>query len=194
MQHDKNTKKIEQIEKVSKNGKEISQSIADVIDLFSVKDYLKQFNSIKRAGKLISTLTISLLILPFLGAASVAALFKSGMNKADAGEINAYYDLKNNEKINWRFFLKLMTQRFKFLVYQDNNTIYEAEKKVKQIKALIFDDSPYEKTGKHIEGVGYIHDHVKNMYILGFKLLVCGFYDGSSFIPIDFSFHRVLSK
>ena len=97
--------------------------------------------------------------------------------------------VKNNEKINWRFFLKLMTQRFKFLVYQDNNTIYEAEKKVKQIKALIFDDSPYEKTGKHIEGVGYIHDHVKNMYILGFKLLVCGFYDGSSFIPIDFSFH-----
>jgi hypothetical protein len=47
-----------------------------------------------------------------------------------------------------------------------------------------------EKTGRKIEGVSKIHDHVTGRYILGFKLLVSGYWDGNSFIPIDFSLHR----
>lgn len=186
MQHDKNTKKIEQIAKVSKNAEEITQTISEVSDTFAVKDILKKFDTAKRAGQLVSTLTISLLILPFLGVASVAALFKSGLNKAEQGQKNAYYDVKNNEKISWRFFLISMAQRFKFLISESNDTLSDLEKMKSIIKAIIFDDTTLEKTGKHIEGVGYIYDHVKNIHILGFKLLVCGFYDGSSFIPIDF--------
>jgi len=36
MQPNKNTKKIEQIEKVSKSQEQITQSIADVIDKFEI--------------------------------------------------------------------------------------------------------------------------------------------------------------
>ncbi|GAJ10439.1 unnamed protein product, partial [marine sediment metagenome] len=41
-----------------------------------------------------------------------------------------------------------------------------------------------------IESVGYVHDHTKDLHILGYKLLVCGFWDGVSFIPLDFSLHK----
>ena len=59
-----------------------------------------------------------------------------------------------------------------------------------KIRALIFDDSPLEKTGVKIEGVSKIHDHVTGRFILGYKILVCGYWDGDNFIPIDFSLHR----
>ena len=42
------------------------------------------------------------------------------------------------------------------------------------IRALIFDDSPIEKSGKKIEGVSKMHDHVTGRFLFGYKLLVCG--------------------
>ncbi len=148
---------------------------------------LNKFNIIKRSGKLVSELITTLLILPFLGVASVNALLKSGLTTKDSGKENAYYDVKNNEKINWRLFLMAVAQRFNVLFSEKEEDL---SVKSKQIKALVLDDSCLEKTGKHIEGIGYVHNHINNTHILGFKLLVCGYYDGLSFIPIDFSLHR----
>jgi hypothetical protein len=190
MQLDKNTKKIEQIEKIATSNDQITQSITDIIDKFKVKSNFSDIDLVKRSGILASTITTALIILPFLGASNILALFKSGMNKDEIGQKDVYYDLKNNPKINWRTFLMLMAKQFQYLT---NQIIKESEctkKEVKRIKATIFDDSALGKTGKKIEGVGFIHDHVTNLHILGFKLLVCGFWDGISFIPIDFSLHR----
>jgi len=190
MQHDKNTKKVEQIEKISKDSEQITQSISEVIDKFDVKSVFKEIDLIKRCGILVSTITMAMLILPFVGAASISALFKSGLNKAGAGGKDVYYDVKNNENIVWRILLLSLAKRFKFLVNQSKEELANLNKGIRQIKALIFDDSAIEKTGKSIEGIGYIHDHVKNVHILGYKLLVCGFWDGASFIPLDFSLHK----
>ena len=57
-------------------------------------------------------------------------------------------------------------------------------------RCLIIDDSDLPKTGKYIEKVSGIWDHVSSRYILGFKLLAMGYWDGASFIPLDFSLHR----
>ena len=57
-------------------------------------------------------------------------------------------------------------------------------------KCLIFDDTDIAKTGKTIEGISKIHNHVSNSYYFGFKILVAGYWNGSIFIPVDFSFHR----
>lgn len=58
------------------------------------------------------------------------------------------------------------------------------------IKCLIFDDTDIPKLGKTIEGISKIFNHVNKTYYLGFKLLVAGYWNGSVFIPVDFSFHR----
>ncbi len=190
MQRDISTNKIEQLGKVTKSSEQLTQNIADVIDKFRIRSIFGEIDFVKRSGILASTIATGLMILPFVGAACVLALFKSGLNKPGDGQKDVYYDIKNNPKINWRDLLLSIAKQFQYLVGQDIEIIEGAKKTVSQIKATIFDDSPIEKTGKSIEGVGYIHDHVKDLYILGFKLLVCGFWDGKSFIPIDFSLHR----
>ncbi len=55
---------------------------------------------------------------------------------------------------------------------------------------MIFDDTILEKSGKKIEGVSKVHDHVTGRFVFGYKLLVCGYWDGDNFIPVDFSLHR----
>ncbi|MFT6947876.1 MAG: hypothetical protein ACJARP_002307, partial [Vicingaceae bacterium] len=55
-------------------------------------------------------------------------------------------------------------------------------------------DTDLPKTGKTIEGISKIFNHVSNKYYLGFKLLVVGYWNGSVFIPIDFSLHRESKK
>jgi hypothetical protein len=59
---------------------------------------------------------------------------------------------------------------------------------------MIFDDTILQKTGKYIEKISRVWDHVTKRSVLGFKLLVMGYWDGVSFIPIDFSFHREPGK
>lgn len=133
-----------------------------------------------------SSLLSILVILPFLGFASIHALVKNGLNRIDfEGEKDTLYDIKNNEFINWRKLLMLHFKRFIYL------TTHNVNLKSTDVTAIIFDDSLLEKTGKKIEKCGYVHNHTSgSTYILGFKLLVCGFWDGKSFIPIDFSLHR----
>jgi len=35
-----------------------------------------------------------------------------------------------------------------------------------------------------------MHDHVTGRFLFGYKLLVCGYWNGDNFIPVDFSLHR----
>jgi hypothetical protein len=99
------------------------------------------------------------------------------------GSKNPYYDLLGNENINWRLILYLFAKRY--LSLSGKITDYRGK-----VKALIFDDSSTEKSGKKIEGVSRVHDHVTGRFILGYKILVCGYWDGGNFIPVDFSLHR----
>jgi hypothetical protein len=59
---------------------------------------------------------------------------------------------------------------------------------------MIFDDTLIVKTGKSIEKVSRVWDHVTQRYLLGFKLLLMGYWDGTSIIPLDFSLHRELGQ
>ncbi len=186
MQQSKSNKKIEQIEKVSESSESIVENLTNVFDKFKFKNKLKNFDIIKRSGTPISNIAVTLLLIPFLGVASVSALFKSGLNNIDSGQKNAYYNVKNNPKIIWRSLLMLMAQQFRLLFKPDNLLQDELDNHKHRIKALIFDDSVLGKTGKHIEGIGYVHDHVTDIHVLGYKLLLCGFFDGTSFTPIDF--------
>jgi len=184
MQHNKDTKKVEQIEKISQNRDDITHSITNVMNKFGVKSVLKPFDVLKRSGALVSTITMSLIILPFIAKGSVWNLFSNGLNKDDDGKKDSFYELKNNSKISWRTLLFGIAKRFQVLV----SSSYD--KNTKLIRALIIDDTTAAKTGKYIEGTGYVHDHVSGRFVLGFKILVSGYWDGVSFIPIDFSIHR----
>ncbi|MDK2822024.1 MAG: hypothetical protein PWP31_1989 [Clostridia bacterium] len=63
--------------------------------------------------------------------------------------------------------------------------------KVAANSAFILDDTIVKKTGRRIEQISFVHDHVagKQGSKLGFKNLTLGLFDGKSFIPLDFSLH-----
>lgn len=190
MQQNKITKKKSEFEMFNNNSEKLTNSLTDVMNKFKLKRQIAIFDFIKTKGLAISSLVSILVILPFLGFASVNSLVKAGLKQLDikAGK-DAYYDVKNSELINWRKLLFLHVKRFIYLINRNIHLKKDGD------TALIFDDSKIDKAGKSIELVGMVHNHAgKPLYILGYKLLVCGFWDGGSFIPIDFSLHREKGK
>jgi hypothetical protein len=129
-----------------------------------------------------------LLILPFLKHASIHALFKSRSKDLCCAEKDAYYRFKNLEISPWRRLLLNFVRRFISIVEKKG----QAERQAK--RCLIIDDSLLHKTGKAIEFVGKLWDHVDHGYKLGLRLLLLCYYDGKSNLPLDFSLHREKGK
>ena len=96
---------------------------------------------------------------------------------------DSYYRILANQKINWRAFLAQFVKQY---LLKDELFTPSAN----TTRCLIFDDTDLSKTGKTIEGISKIYNHVSKTYYLGFKLLVAGYWNGSVFIPVDFSLHR----
>lgn len=185
MQQIKGTKQIGVLKEVASNNEKLTDSLAEVTDRFKLNNSFATLDSLKARGFSISSLLTICVILPFVGAASLYALLKHNITAVDVdAKKDAYYTAKNNAYIDWRCLLYMVVKRFIYLVRNDKS-IGEP-----RVTAIIFDDTLLEKTGKCIEKVSVTFDHVSKRYILGYKLLVCGFWDGESFIPLDFSLHR----
>jgi len=185
MQQCKTTKKISEIEIFAKDSETLTNTLSQVMSKFHLKKHLAPFDALKSKGLAISSIVSILTVLPFYSISSVYAFIKSGIKESDIqGKKDVYYDVKNNEFIDWRGLLILHAKRLRYLLLKNDSTI------IKGIKAIIFDDTFLEKTGVKTEKVSRTYDHVSGLHLFGYKLLVCGFWDGGSFIPLDFSFHR----
>ena len=156
--------------------------IFKILKVFSFSGLNKKLSFFKSKGYSFEWVMSILISMPFMGISTVHKL--SGLVQAKK---DVFYRLKNNSSINWRFILWLFAGRFQ--------KITSAEQRDEDcVKCLIFDDTTLEKTGRFIEKVSYVWDHVQNRCILGFKLLLMGYWDGVSFIPLDFSLHREKGK
>ncbi|MBL7110913.1 MAG: transposase [Bacteroidales bacterium] len=101
---------------------------------------------------------------------------------------DVFYRLKNNPGICWRMILWMFSLKFIKLAAANG------EQDSGAVRCFIYDDSDLPKTGRYIEKVSRVWNHVLNRCILGYKLLVMGYWDGISFIPLDFSLHREEGK
>ena len=159
--------------------------LEDTLKFFDIRRIFGQFESVKQSGIRVTLIMTTLLIMFFYRNRNIHSYFsrQHGKQLDREGGKNPYYDLLGNEHINWRTILYLFAKRYLNL----SGRIAEYTGK---IRALIFDDSPIEKSGKKIEAVSKMHNHATDRYIFGYKLLVCGYWDGDNFIPVDFSLHR----
>jgi len=133
------------------------------------------------------TLLKIIISFPFIDQKSIYGFTQSYWTNFVGFGKDAYYRLKNNPKINWRSLLfGLLLQ---YLKATDKEQTGKRDT-FKNIKAFIFDDTTIRKTGYKIEGVSMVWNHVLQKAVLGYQLLVMGLYDGSIFIPVNFSFHR----
>ena len=146
------------------------------------------FSGVKEKGIPVLLLIKLLINLPFIEQKNVYSFTRSYWIKYVNLGKDSLYRLKNNPLVNWRRFLFSVVKRT-LLTIEEREDVENGN-----TKALVFDDTSIYKTGKKIEGVSKIWDHVIHKSILGFQLLVMGYYDGTMFIPLDFSFHRSKGK
>jgi hypothetical protein len=183
MLHDKDIAKIQELKIFFKDTWVSPEFFKEYLDLFKISKASKIFKSVKETGVPFGDIINLLLILPFTMSKTINSLYTSKFTPLTKGKKDVYYRALSNQKTNWRNILLLFVKRYISL----SQGFKSGEDKY---KCLIFDDTDISKTGKTIEGVSKIYNHVTKTYIFGYKLLVAGYWNDSVFIPVDFSFHR----
>lgn len=148
---------------------------------FSFSHLNKSLSFFKVKGYGFEWVLSMMIAMPFVGINTVNQL--SGHV---AAQKDVFYRLKNNASVCWRYILWMFA--LKFCKLTSLKTVGSTA------KCLIFDDTLLAKSGKYIEHVSRVWDHVQNKGVLGFKLLVLGYWDGVSFLPLDFSLHKEIGK
>ena len=185
MLHNKDIKNLSELKTsfVSKQKKE--SFFSDMIKVLKIGKHHALFSKVKEKGISVLTIIKILISFPFIDQKNVHQFKNSYWDKFAGFGKDVYYRMKNNPKINWRKFLFAVITRVN--VEFSERTQLDVKSK---IKAFIFDDTPIAKTSVLTEGVSRIWNHVIQKSILGYQLLVMGLYDGTMFLPVNFSFHR----
>jgi predicted nucleic acid-binding Zn finger protein len=189
MPRDKVTNKISEPQNKFSSDRLKSSTIFQMLKSLKLSANFAEFNNLKAQGCAFN-LVLSLLIWMTIQSTKTvnSSLSELSDNGVDLGN-DVYYRVKNSEKICWRRILWYIVH--KFLLQTQKNSEKSDETSVKsKPRCLIFDDTLLEKTGRKIEKIGKVFDHVSNRMVLGFKLLVGLYFDGKSAIPVDFSLIR----
>jgi len=187
-----------QLHKGKKNLSEIStysENLSEIVIIF--KNLLKELNltyinslllKSKSKGIKSSTVFQTLFVLRFLDFKNIQQLMLSGYSKELTHKKDVLYDFMKNPRIDWRRIVWLFVNQILKVI--DKKSISKSNAS----RYLIIDDSLLSKTGKKIELIGKVYDHIRHSYVLGFKMLTLGLWEGKSFIPLDFSLHSEPGK
>lgn len=177
-------KHVKEIENVLQNHSySIDTIIFDVMKTFKLKTLCCKVGFKKQDGYSASEIVTLMLMFPLMLLKSINSFYKSEFQKVTSMKKDAIYRLKNNEKMPWRSFLLVFAKQFQHLV--------NPQKEISDKSAFILDDTTHAKTGRRIEQISMVFDHVagRKGSKLGFKNLTLGLFDSKSFIPLDFSLH-----
>lgn len=155
-----------------------------------VKKAVSGLKSLKCQGFCAAGTLILMLIFPLLNVGTVHSFFDSSFRSLANCDKDVLYRLKNNPKVAWR---KLQYALVKSIREKGEAASSESPEPTGPT-CFVVDDSFLGKTGQLIEGVSKMWDHVSSRHLLGFKFLCLGYWDGRSFLPLDFSMHREKGK
>jgi len=164
--------------------------ILGTVKCFKLSVANRCFEGLKVKGYQLSGLLTCLLTFPFLGKKSVHHFMQHPIESLTIAHKDCFYRMKNSTHIHWRNILYRFAKQFLKITLEAN----KATPKDQGPRCLIFDDSTLNKFGRRIELISRVWDHVTNRFVLGFKILVGLYYDGTSCLPVDFSLHREKGK
>jgi hypothetical protein len=189
MLRDKGKKKIEEIKTDFNPDLFDEEKLTGIFKALKISQSLKEFNYLKQSGYSVKTVLSLLLVMVVTGKKTVLSSLSSINEQGRTIGKDVFYRLKNNEHICWRRILWHIVM--KFIQITESTVLPDESYKP---HCLIFDDTTVKKSGKKIEKAGRVWDHVEQRSVLGFKILVMLYWDGKSFIPVDFSIHREKGK
>jgi predicted nucleic acid-binding Zn finger protein len=162
--------------------------ILSSLKCFSFSSLCSSLQPVKTKGYSFQVIFAILMALPFLCCKSIHSLLNSPMQWHIQAKKDTFYRLKNNPEVDWRGILWLFVQKSCKAV-QEKGAVDNGWP-----RCLVVDDSLLAKTGKFIEKVSRVWDHVSKRYIIGYKLLALAYWDGCSCMAVDFSLHREKGK
>jgi len=184
MLRDKSIKSIEELQTDFNENVLSVEKILSGFKALKLTDCFSEFNKMKLKGYSFRSVLTLLICMAVLPQKTVSSSLETLREHGLAIGKDVFYRLKNNGTVCWRMILWYIALRFIKLT-EANSTSEESKPRY-----LIFDDTTAEKSGKKIEGIGRVWDHVKQRSVLGFKYLIAVYWDGVSSIPVDFSIHR----
>lgn len=188
MLQDKDIKKIQELKADFTPGRVSAEDIFSRFKALKLSEGLSEFKWFKTRGydfKMVLALLVSMVV---SSDKTVNSYLNSPTGEGSTMGKDVFYRLKNSSIICWRMLMWHLVHRFLTVTSKDSDVDDTSS------RYLIFDDTTLSKTGKRIEKIGKVWDHVTNSYVLGFKLLVMMYWDGKSSIPLDFSLHREKGK
>ena len=167
---------------VDKN--KIDSGVLNFASRFKVGSLLRSFSALKEQGYSLIVIITNLIFIRLQGT-SINGEVKTGNSTIDD---NTFYRTLNDPRIDWRKMLLSFALQFTRIVKKES----QIEENI--TRCFVVDDSLLEKSGKTIEGISRVSNHVKGGFTFGFKLLLLGYFDGKMLIPADFSLHRESRK
>ncbi|MBU1718902.1 MAG: transposase [Bacteroidetes bacterium] len=185
MLHDKDIKKVSELKNGFTDRWFERDFLLSAIGALRFSRTLKSFNIFKKQGYKFDLILSVLLSLPFMGLKNIHSLM--GSQGLPAGK-DTFYRQKSNGMIDWRNILWAFAGQFNKIVSK------QGDNQGGGYRCLIFDDSLLEKSGRFIEKVSRVWDHVSKRAVLGFKINLMAYWDGTSLLPVDFCLHREKGK
>jgi len=177
---------LSELEGVLCSNEKTNKGVLHFFSAFRMGRFLASFNAFKSKGFDVSVLLLSLIIFRLRGE-SILRMQDRARNFLERIDDNTFYRLMNNQWMDWRKLLIGFAKQFSGHVKAKGD-------KHSGTTCFVLDDTDIEKTGKTIEFIGRIFNHVTRLYPFGFKMLLLSFWDGKTLVATDFSFHREKRK
>lgn len=173
--------KVDEIKSIcSKHRVDLDHFWSNLCKNINFQSISKQAGMVKRSGVKVSTLFQLNILFPLMAVGSVRSFLSGSFARLFQNEKSAFYRFAQNSFFDWRKVLYALSRQLK---KQD----VKAENISTKPTALIIDDSTIRKSGREIEGVSMVYDHVANKSVIGFQLLGLSWFNGTYSHFIDFS-------
>ncbi len=173
---------LSELESVLCNNEKTNEGALHFFSTFKIARLLAALGSFKTKGFDVSLLLLSLLIFR-LRSESICRMQTRGKNFLEKIDDNTFYRLMDNQWMDWRKLLIGFAKQFVALAKANGDN-------TPGVTCFVLDDTDIEKTGKTMEFMGRIFNHLAKLCPLGLKLLLLASWDGKSLVATDCPPHR----
>lgn len=165
----------------------VCNDLPTLFSRFGIGHLLYRMSLEKSQGISAVQLILSLCMFRIAGE-SIHSIYKKDFRDLLETGKNCYYRMMLRATMDWRRLLLGMAVRFQAILRKEHTGGGDLP------SCYILDDTTLEKSGFAMEHISRVYDHVKGKCVLGYKLLLCAFFDGKTTLPADFSLHSEKGK
>ena len=180
--------KISELSKLLSVKTRMSDDLFHLFGKFGIGHLLSRLSLEKQDGVSASELILSLCLFRIVGE-SIHSICKHKIYDLSNHGKNCFYRMMIRPQMDWRRLMNHFALRYMCLLRK-----YSEAPQSNTTTCFIIDDTVLEKSGVRMEGISRVFDHVKGRCVLGYKLLLCAFFDGKTTIPFDFLMALTLWK